>query len=100
MNAIVSLGYCSASFVSAKGLVVTNHHCAYGAIQQNSSKEQNLIEQGFLAGTLAAELPAGPQERLYITEQVLDVTAAVAGQLAADLPALERYKAIENDRKT
>jgi cell fate (sporulation/competence/biofilm development) regulator YlbF (YheA/YmcA/DUF963 family) len=100
MNAIVSLGYCSASFVSGKGLVVTNHHCAYGAIQQNSSKEQNLIEQGFLAGTLAAELPAGPQERLYITEQVLDVTAAVSGQLAADLSALERYKAIENNRKT
>ena len=99
MNAIVSLGYCSASFVSGKGLVVTNHHCAYGAIQQNSTKDNNLIEKGFLAADLTAELPAGPQERLYITEQVLDVTAQVSGQLAAELNALDRYKAIENNRK-
>ncbi|MBU1307924.1 MAG: S46 family peptidase, partial [Gammaproteobacteria bacterium] len=35
MNAIVSMGYCSASFVSPQGLVVTNHHCAYNAIQNN-----------------------------------------------------------------
>ncbi len=100
MNAIVSLGYCSASFVSAEGLVITNHHCGYGAIQQNSSKERNLIAQGFLAKTKAEELPAGPQERLYITEQVLDVTAKVSGSLAADLAPLERYEAIENNRKS
>lgn len=100
MNAIVSLGYCSASFVSAQGLVVTNHHCGYGAIQQNSSKERNLIAQGFLAKTQAEELPAGPQERLYITEQVLDVTAKVSGELAADLAPLARYEAIENNRKS
>ncbi len=99
MNAIVSLGYCSASFVSAQGLVITNHHCGYGAIQQNSSKERNLIEQGFLAKTQAEELPAGPQERLYITEQVLDVTAKVSGSLATDLAPLARYEAIEDNRK-
>ncbi|RVU35616.1 S46 family peptidase [Rheinheimera riviphila] len=100
MNAIVSLGYCSASFVSAEGLVITNHHCGYGAIQQNSSTERNLMAQGFLAKTKAEELPAGPQERLYITEQVLDVTAKVSGGLAADLAPLARYQAIENNRKT
>ena len=59
MNAIVSLGYCSAAFVSAQGLVVTNHHCGYGAIQQNSTKEKNLIAEGFLAKSQAEELPAG-----------------------------------------
>jgi len=100
MNAIVSLGYCSASFVSATGLVVTNHHCAYGAIQQNSSQQRNLMAQGFLAKTTAEELPAGPSERLYITEQVLDVTAKVSGALAADLAPLARYEAIENNRKS
>lgn len=100
MNAMVSLGYCSASFVSAQGLVITNHHCAYGAIQQNSTKERHLIAQGFLAKTQAEELPAGPQERLYITEQVLDVTAKVSGNLAADLAPLARYQAIENNRKS
>ncbi|MCT6699227.1 S46 family peptidase [Rheinheimera sp. 4Y26] len=99
MNAIVSLGYCSASFVSDKGLVITNHHCAYGAIQHNSTAQNNLIANGFLAKELASELPAGPQERLYITEQVLDVTAQVSGGLAKEAGALERYEAIENNRK-
>ena len=35
MNAVISLGGCTASFVSPKALVVTNHHCAYGSIQYN-----------------------------------------------------------------
>ncbi|WP_240219886.1 S46 family peptidase [Rheinheimera hassiensis] len=99
MSAIVSLGYCSASFVSPNGLVVTNHHCGYNAIQNNSTKDNNLIEKGFLAATLAEELPAGAQERLYITESVTDVTAQVSGSLAADLAGAARYEAIEANRK-
>jgi hypothetical protein len=99
MNAIVSLGYCSASFVSSQGLVVTNHHCAYGAIQQNSTASNNLIENGFLAKTKAEELPAGPSERLYVTELVEDVTAKVRGVLPAKLTDLARFAAIENNRK-
>ena len=47
MNAVVSLGGCTASFVSPEGLVVTNHHCAMGAIQLNSTPQDNLIENGF-----------------------------------------------------
>ena len=99
MNAIVSLGYCSASFVSPNGLVITNHHCAYNAIQNNSSKEKNRIEQGFLAKSMAEELPAGVQERLFITESVTDVTAQVSGNLPATLNGAERHEAIEANRK-
>ena len=99
MNAIVSLGYCSASFVSPDGLVVTNHHCAYNAIQNNSTKDNNLIEKGFLAKTKAEELPAGAQERLYITESVTDVTAQVSAGLAPELTGAARYEAIETNRK-
>ena len=43
MGAVVALGGCTASFVSPQGLVVTNHHCAYGAIQLNSTAQKNLI---------------------------------------------------------
>ena len=39
MGAVVALGGCTASFVSPQGLVVTNHHCAMGAIQLNSTPE-------------------------------------------------------------
>uniref|UniRef100_A0A486XHE0 Dipeptidyl-peptidase n=1 Tax=Rheinheimera sp. BAL341 TaxID=1708203 RepID=A0A486XHE0_9GAMM len=99
MSAIVSLGYCSASFVSPNGLVVTNHHCGYNAIQNNSSKENNLIENGFLAKTLADELPAGAQERLYITESVTDVTEQVVGSLTTGLSGAKRHEAIEANRK-
>ena len=99
MSAIVSLGYCSASFVSPNGLVITNHHCAYNAVQNNSTKDNNLIEKGFLAKTRAEELPAGAQERLYITEAVTDVTAQVSGSLAPELTGAARYEAIEANRK-
>ena len=61
MAAVVSLGGCTASFVSPQGLVVTNHHCAYGAIQLNSTPEKNLMKDGFNAATLGEEVSAGPE---------------------------------------
>ncbi len=99
MNAVISLGGCTASFVSPKGLVVTNHHCAYGSIQYNSSADNNLLEHGFLAKSLADELPATPGSRVYVTEAVTDVTGRVLGALSATLSGAERYQAIEDQRK-
>lgn len=52
----VSLGGCSASFVSPEGLVITNHHCGRGSIQALSSKEKDYIKHGFLARTREEEL--------------------------------------------
>jgi hypothetical protein len=77
MSAIVSLGGCSASFVSDAGLIVTNHHCGYGAIQRNSTPEHNYIVNGFLAKTRAEELPGGPNTLVYVTDKVENVTARV-----------------------
>ncbi|WP_251359998.1 S46 family peptidase [Kangiella sp. TOML190] len=99
MGAIVSLGGCSAAFLSPQGLVATNHHCTYGSIQFNSTAENNLIEKGFLAKSLQEELKAAPGSRVYVTEQVTDVTDKVIGDLSADLSGIDRYKAIENSRK-
>ena len=67
MSAIVATGGCSASFVSPDGLVVTNHHCAYSAIQRNSTPEKNYIVNGFLAKTRGEELPGGPTLNVYVT---------------------------------
>ena len=49
MGAVISLGGCTASFVSPQGLVVSNHHCVRGSIQYNSSEENNYLKDGFLA---------------------------------------------------
>ncbi len=75
MSAVVSIGGCTASFVSPQGLAVTNHHCALGAIQLNSTAERNLIQDGFIAATQADELSAGPAARIWVTvgfDQVTD----------------------------
>lgn len=76
LNAVVSLGGCTASFVSREGLVVTNHHCVQGALQLNTSKKdgQNLVEDGFLASTRADEKSAGPAQRVLIAQAFKDVT--------------------------
>ncbi|HEY8328718.1 MAG TPA: S46 family peptidase [Rhodanobacter sp.] len=95
MGAIVSLGGCTASFVSPEGLVVSNHHCVYGALQLNSTPENNLIEKGFLAKTKADELSAGPSSRIFVTEEIRDVTKEITAKLTDAMSGAERYKAIE-----
>ncbi|PTB88249.1 dipeptidyl-peptidase 7, partial [Pseudidiomarina aestuarii] len=74
MGAIVSLGGCSASFVSPQGLVATNHHCVYNSIAHNSTPENDLLANGFLADTMDEELPAAPGSRIYVTKEVSQVT--------------------------
>ena len=81
LGAIVRLGGCSASFVSPDGLVVTNHHCVQSALQINSTPENNLVENGFLAKTRADEPSAGPAQRVFVAQAFTDVTEAVRGGL-------------------
>src|SRR5476649_72512 len=99
MSAIVSLGGCSASFVSDAGMVVTNHHCAYGAIQRNSTPEHNYITSGFLAKTRADELPGGPNTLVYVTEQVENVTSRVLRGLTPAMSGRQRHDAVESALK-
>lgn len=96
MGAVVALGGCTASFVSPNGLVVTNHHCAYGAIQLNSTPENNLIRNGFNAPTTADEVSAGPNARVFVLDDIQDVTAEAKAVIAGagDNP-LARTKALE-----
>ena len=99
MGAVISLGGCTASFVSPTGLVVTNHHCARGSVQFNSTSENNYLENGFLAASLADELPAAPGSRVYVTLQVDDVTEQMTGGLDPELAPRERFTKIEQRRK-
>jgi hypothetical protein len=83
MDAVVSIGGCTASFVSPEGLVATNHHCAYGTIQINSTGDRNLLRDGFLAADRAAELPGDPNLRVFVTDRIEDVTAVVRAAIDA-----------------
>ncbi|HEY4642780.1 MAG TPA: S46 family peptidase [Thermoanaerobaculia bacterium] len=96
MGAVVSLGGCTASFVSPDGLIVTNHHCGFGAIQYNSTAQRDLITNGFLAKTREEELPAGPGQHVYVTTKIEDVTPRITGNLGAKLTDAEREKTIEH----
>jgi hypothetical protein len=95
MGAIVSLGGCTASFVSPDGLIVTNHHCATGALQFNSTAQRDLLTDGFLARTRDEELSAGPGSRVFVTTSVKEVTDAITGKLDPKLSDGERSQAID-----
>jgi len=99
LNAVVSLGGCSASFVSPQGLVITNHHCAYGSISYNSTEDNNILADGFLARTMGEELPARPGSRIYVTVAMEEVTDQVNSALSESMTGAQRYQAIEAAQK-
>jgi hypothetical protein len=99
MGAVVSLGGCSASFVSSDGLIVTNHHCGYGALQYNTTPQRDLITNGFLASTKEEELPSGPGSRVWVTTGIQDVTARITGRFTASMSDTERANAIDRAEK-
>lgn len=82
LSAIVNLNGCSASFVSKDGLVITNHHCAVGALQKNSTPAENLLDTGMLAKTRAEERSSGPSSRLSVLSKMTEVTERVRPALA------------------
>jgi len=93
-NAIVNIGGGTGSFVSFDGLIITNHHVAFGALQRSSSLKSNYIEEGFLARSADEEIPALGYEVL-VQLGVKDVTKKVLGAVKDGMSDLERYKAIE-----
>ncbi|MGX9148274.1 S46 family peptidase [Mesorhizobium sp. 128a] len=99
LNAIVSLGGCSASFVSPEGLVATNHHCLLGSIQYNSKEGQDYLADGFLAKSLDQELPGSPGTSVYVTENQRDVTADMLKGASAELNGIARYERLDANRK-
>ena len=80
LNAVVKVGGGTGAFVSAEGLVVTNHHVAFGVIQYNSKPERDLIANGYVAPDRAGELPANPDYRLRVTVGFDKVTDRILAQ--------------------
>src|SRR6185436_14312586 len=90
LSSVRLAGGCSGSFISADGLVMTNHHCANECIQQLSSAKKDYIADGFLAKKRTDEV-ACPTMELNRLEQISDVTArmtaATQGKTGKDYSA-------------
>jgi hypothetical protein len=80
-------GGCSASFISPRGLVMTNHHCVVDCVEQLSTPKQNLVESGFAARTLAEErkcLAFELDQLMEIRDVTGEVQAVMAGKTGDD----------------
>ena len=100
MSAIVSLGGCSAAFVSDAGLIATNYHCIESSyLQFNSNAETDLFETGFVARTKDAEKRSAPGARVYVTLESSNITKEVLDGLTDNTEAVDRAKIIEDNKK-
>ena len=98
VQALVRVGGCTGSFVSSEGLIITNHHCAFGAVAAASSVSNDYITDGFLAQTRAEEIPAkGLTVRITIGFE--DVSERVLAGLSDDLDPVRRSDAIRRNIK-
>ena len=98
LSAAVHINGCSSSFVSKQGLIVTNHHCGFAAINGVSTVEKNYLEEGFVADTMADEIPA-PGYKVSFVTRYEDVTAQIeqAASDAGSNPAAQ-YRAVQKMR--
>ncbi|OQX94861.1 hypothetical protein B6I21_08410 [candidate division KSB1 bacterium 4572_119] len=94
IDGICKVGGCTGSFVSEQGLILTNHHCAYGAIQRASTSENDYLQNGFLAKTRNQEIPAKAYT-VRITDSYRDVSGEVLAAVTEEMDFAQRTKAIE-----
>lgn len=96
-DAVVNFGgFCTAEVVSDKGLIFTNHHCGYSAIQSHSSVENDYLTNGFWAKSLKEELPNPSLTATFIV-RIEDVTAKVLEGVTANLSEAERQVQINRN---
>ncbi len=96
-DAVVQVG-ATGSFVSPDGLILTNHHVAFDAIQQQSTVEQNYLRDGFYAASRDQE-PQAIGYKVSVTLGMEDVSARVLAAVNDKMKDLERYKAIDQEIK-
>ncbi len=96
-DALVSFGgFCTGSVISSTGLVLTNHHCGFDAIQNHSSLENNYIRDGFWAKTRGDEIP---NEGLFVTFiiRIDDVTREAMRGVSPAMSEAERQSMIDKN---
>lgn len=93
IDALVKVGGCTGSFVSEDGLILTNHHCAFRALNKASTPENNYLENGFLADKREEEIPAEGYT-CRITESYEDVSEQILSAIEGVEDLAERSKVI------
>lgn len=96
-DAIVSFGgFCTGDVVSSKGLVLTNHHCGFDAVQDHSTLDHNYIRDGFWAKNTAEELP---NLKLFVTfiVRIDDVSKQVLNGITASMNESERQSLVDRN---
>lgn len=96
-DAIVSFGgFCTGEIISSNGLLLTNHHCGFSAIQSHSSLENNYLDDGFWAMTREEEKPNDGLTATFVV-RIEEVTDLVLGNLADTLTESQRQSAIDQN---
>ena len=93
-DAIVALGggFCTGEIISKEGLMLTNHHCGFDAIQQNSTTEHDYLTDGFWAMNRDQEIPA--DFSVWFLNEMKDVTELVLADISDQMSEDERSNAI------
>ncbi len=86
-------GGCSSELISDQGLLLTNHHCGYGAIQQHSSVEHDYLRDGFWAMSFEEELPT-PGLSVKFVKKITDVTDQILPHLTASMSESQRSEKV------
>ncbi len=98
IDGIINLSGCTASFISNDGLILTNYHCAFGAIQRITTKDNDYMKQGFMAEDRSKEVEA----KGYTVRTIdfyKDVSRDVLKVVKKRMSHAERTKAIEKKIK-
>lgn len=98
VDGICRVNGCTGSFVSPRGLIITNHHCAYRAIQAASSTENDYLKDGFIPKNPGDEIPA-PGYTVRVTESFEDVSERVLSAVTPDMSYADQAKAYTRRRK-
>ena len=98
IDGMINLGGCTASFVSADGLILTNYHCAFGAVQGVTTPENDYLRDGFYAAERSTEIPA-KRYTVRLIESYRDVSREILAVVSRKMTFAQRSKAIEEKTK-
>lgn len=98
VDALVNVGGCTGSFISNEGLIITNHHCAFSAVQLASTPEHDYLNNGFVARSHEEEIEAKGLT-CRITDSYEDVSDRILGAVAQVTDPASRLQLINNTMK-